>query len=313
MISVIMSTFREPIEYIRCAVDSIMNQTYQDIEFIIIVDDPENKGIISYLRDLENKDNRIIVSVNEKNCGLAESLNKAIMLSHGEYIARMDADDISEPDRLESELNLLLDKELDLVGCNICDIDEQGKLLNSAGTNYPTADNIIKKYLKADSAIPHPTWMVRREVYINSGMYQKFPAAQDYEFLTRIALENKKLGNVKEPKLRYRINGAGISSKKKVLQKTIQYYVRQNYRNGKKSSLKEFGEFLNSIEGEKKRAGLQKYYQSSAKLKLFLAEKKYFSFFAAGIITFMLSKEGRLVVFGVLNNKILKLKHKYEY
>lgn len=306
MISVIMSTYREPLKYVRESAASILNQTYQDIEFIIIVDDPNHEELIVYLKDLENADNRVKVVVNEVNCGLPESLNKAIKLSSGEYIARMDADDISEADRLEAELKFLQENNLDLVGCNIRNIDEDGHIINIRGTNYPVSDAAIKKYLKTNSAIPHPTWLVRRKVYIDSGMYQNFPAAQDYDFLTRIAIDNKKLGNLREPKFRYRINDSGISSKKKVLQKTIQHYIKQNYKKGKKSSLDNFYKFLNSKEGEKKKYGLKKYYEQSAKLKTLWKKRRYIEFLMLGTITFFFSDEGRGVVLNVIKEKFLE-------
>ena len=84
MISVIMSVYQEPVSYVEKSVDSILNQTVQDIEFIIIVDDPNNKKVIQYLQMCIEKDKRIKFYINEKNCGLTESLNRAIRYSKGE-------------------------------------------------------------------------------------------------------------------------------------------------------------------------------------------------------------------------------------
>ena len=111
MISVIMSTYKEIINHLDKAIDSILNQTIQEIEFIIIVDDPTNNTLIDYIQKKAREDSRIHYFVNDKNLGLAKSLNKAIQLSSGEYIARMDADDISYLDRLESELKLLKEND----------------------------------------------------------------------------------------------------------------------------------------------------------------------------------------------------------
>ena len=76
MISVVMSTYREPIKYIKESVNSILHQTYKDIEFIIIVDDPDNFELIQYLKNISHSDERIKLYINEKNIGLTASLNK---------------------------------------------------------------------------------------------------------------------------------------------------------------------------------------------------------------------------------------------
>ncbi len=100
-ISVIMSVYKEPEEQLRSSIESILKQTYSNFEFIIILDNPEEK----WREDLINSyhDNRIKFYVNEKNFGLTNSLNKALTYATGDYVARMDADDISMPDRLQNK------------------------------------------------------------------------------------------------------------------------------------------------------------------------------------------------------------------
>ena len=98
-ISVIMSTYKEPIEWIRRAIESILNQTYKNLEFIIVVDAPTYKELISLLNNYKDKDDRVKVVVNDSNIGLVESLNKALSLCNGSYVARMYADDKSLPER----------------------------------------------------------------------------------------------------------------------------------------------------------------------------------------------------------------------
>lgn len=115
LISIIMSAYREPLVWIRQAVDSVLNQTYKNIEFIIVVDDPDNTELIDYVTKREEQDPRITIHINEKNIGLAASLNRAIGLAKGEYIARMDADDISERDRLACQMKYLISHNLDLI------------------------------------------------------------------------------------------------------------------------------------------------------------------------------------------------------
>ena len=100
LISVLMCAYNEPMEYICQAVKSITEQTYRNIEFIIIIDHPDRRDIVLYLDGLA--DERIRYHINEKNMGLIASLNKGLQLCSGKLIARMDADDIAFPDRLAS-------------------------------------------------------------------------------------------------------------------------------------------------------------------------------------------------------------------
>ena len=313
LVSVIMSTYQEPLVWIDEAVSSIQNQTYQNFEFIIVVDDPDYKQLVGYILRKKKEDNRIIVHINERNKGLTESLNIAVKMAKGTYIARMDADDIAAPDRLECELDYLILNHLDLVGCNVRNIDEDGNVINHTGTKYPASDQIIKRYLKTNSAVVHPTWLVRKEVYNEMDMYRDFPACEDYEFLTRIALAGYRIGNVREVKQMYRINGKGISSTKKVMQKTSHYFAKCNYNAGRQSSLDEFYKFLNSDEGKKKQAGLVRYYEQSDKLKECYRNKQWGKLVTMGFGVFMRSKEGRTVITSTLMEKFLRIRYRKTY
>ena len=106
-ISVLMSVYHEPIDWLALSVDSILNQSFSDFEFIIIVDDPNNQEAINYIRQKEEEDNRIVLLINEENVGLTKSLNKGLKIAKGNYIARMDADDISYPERFEKQFTFM--------------------------------------------------------------------------------------------------------------------------------------------------------------------------------------------------------------
>ena len=129
MISVIMSTYNETAGELHGSINSILKQSYQDMEFIIINDNPERDDLKEILKSYENSDARISVIENKKNIGLAASLNAGIKKAKGEYIARMDADDISLPHRLEKELDFLKKNDLDLVSCFVIRMDEDGREL----------------------------------------------------------------------------------------------------------------------------------------------------------------------------------------
>ena len=123
LVTVIMPAYNCE-KYIREAIDSILNQTFIDFEFIIINDgskDRTNKILQSY------QDPRIVVINNKRNLGIVKSLNKGLKLAKGEYIARQDADDISLPERLMKQVKYLDSrKNIGLLGCGVIEIDEYG-------------------------------------------------------------------------------------------------------------------------------------------------------------------------------------------
>lgn len=302
MISVIMSTYNEPLEYIDAAVDSILNQTYRDIEYIIIVDNPDRKELVNFIRQKKVKDSRIKMVVNEMNIGLTASLNKGLAIASGKYIARMDADDISKSDRFEAQLALMERGNLDLVGCNVKDIDGNGDIVRKS-TNLPTVDRAIKKYLKIDSAVLHPTWLARREIFENN-LYIDFPACEDYELLTRLALQGRKFGNVSDPKLYYRLNNSGISSTKRVQQKVSKYFIANNYRRGRFSDLTSLRDYVNSVTGKKKHRALSRYYDALPTIKDNLKKHRIKGLIQiVGLLT--VSFEAKEILFNKLKKKII--------
>jgi len=110
-ISVVMTTYREPEEYLRKSIESILNQTFEDFEFIIVLDDPNNERNEKLIEEYAKKDNRIVFLKNERNLGRGASRNRAIDIAKGKYIAIIDADDIALPERLEKQFNFLEENE----------------------------------------------------------------------------------------------------------------------------------------------------------------------------------------------------------
>ena len=102
-ISVILSAYNEEERWFRKAVESILNQSFKEFELILILDNPNNELLDKIIKEYKEKDSRIIYIKNEKNLGLVESLNRGIKASSGLYIARMDADDIAKPTRIEKQ------------------------------------------------------------------------------------------------------------------------------------------------------------------------------------------------------------------
>ena len=257
-VSVIMSIYNEPIKYIEQSIGSMLKQTYENLEIILVLDNPENADAESFLNRVANKYKNIIFIKNASNCGLVRSLNKALDLCSGEYVARMDADDISYPQRIEEQVQYLNDNNLDLVGCNIENIDKNNSV--TATTFYPETNKKIKKYLFYASAMAHPTWLTKKCVYDMLNGYREIDACEDYDFLIRAAQKNVKMGVCQKILFRYRINDSGISSTKKVIQKCNFRYLRKMYRMGNSFSVEEYNDYLLSETYLKTYKKLEKYY-----------------------------------------------------
>lgn len=180
-ISVIMANFNG-MPYLKEAVKSILNQTHKDLEFMIVDDASTDK---SWEHLISLKDKRVKLIKNGKNLGLAASLNKALKASRGQYIARMDADDISLPKRLEKQLEFLeKNRHVDLCGTWADLIDENGQIIGEK--KFYTEDHKIKKALVIYSPIIHPTFFAKAKVFKElKGYNPNFEYAEDFEFLLR--------------------------------------------------------------------------------------------------------------------------------
>ena len=141
-ISVLMSVYNESEHILRSSISSILEQSYTDFEFIIINDNPKNNEINKVLMSV--KDSRVKIINNPNNLGLVKSLNKGLEVASGEYIARMDADDIAVRDRLQKQLSYLEKNNCDIVGSSILCINEDGSITGAQET-FPDDYHKIKR------------------------------------------------------------------------------------------------------------------------------------------------------------------------
>lgn len=207
-ISVIMPVYNGE-KYLREAIDSILNQTFSDFEFIIINDcsvDSTEDIIKSY------DDSRIVYIKNEKNLGVAGTLNKGLELAKGEFIARMDADDISLPTRFEKQIKFMEENpEVGVLGSNAIVFSETSEII----TNFPETEFEFIFNLFFSSQIIHPSVMVRRKL-IDDGLYKYNPrweGREDYA-LWLYLVKHTKLANFKEPLLKYRVHNLQVTQNK---------------------------------------------------------------------------------------------------
>lgn len=230
MISVIMSTYKEDERLLRESIESILNQTYRDFEYIIILDYPDNDVHKSVIEEYALKDDRIHFYINEKNMGLTDSLNRGLSLCHGEYIARMDADDISLPNRLERQMKYLEKNHYDLIGGITEMINENGSLLYSI-KSVPTDPKKINKALRYSQCIAHPTWLGKKEVFEKNAGYRHMPLCEDYDFTLRAVLNGFVISNLNEAVLKYRMTSNSISRSNLFEQYLYMSYITNEYKN----------------------------------------------------------------------------------
>lgn len=192
-VSVLMSVYNGE-RYLREAIDSILNQTFTDFEFIIVDDGStdDTGGILSSIHDA-----RLTVLRNDQNRGLTASLNRALSVARAPYVARMDADDLSEPNRLERQVEYLeTNQDVGLLGTATGRIDAHGRYLGLYLV-YTRTDGLYQRLLE-DNHFKHGSIVVRRELLERVGGYRlAFRYAQDYDLLLRLA-EHCELENLTE-------------------------------------------------------------------------------------------------------------------
>ena len=243
MISIIMSTYKEEETLLRESIESILNQTFKDFEFIIILDYPDNNLHKKIIEEYSKIDNRIRFFVNEKNLGLTGSLNRGLSLAKGEYIARMDADDISLPYRLERQLEYIKKNQYDLIGGITQMIYEDGNSIYSI-QKVPTDFNKIKKALRYGQCIAHPTWLGRKEVFDYLNGYRNIPLCEDFDFTLRVVLNGFKISNLNETVLKYRMTKNSISRNNLYDQYLYMKYITNEYSNGNIASVENAKEYV---------------------------------------------------------------------
>lgn len=202
-ISVIMGVYNQNDEKVlREAVDSMLNQTFKDFEFIIY-DDGSQPDAALILEKIEKIDPRIVLIGQEKNHGLAFSLNACIEQARGKYIARMDADDISDPNRLKVQFDFLeKNPQYSWCGCNARLLDENGIW----GLREMPEVPVEKDYLKYSPYI-HPTVMYRASLFEETEGYkvsEETLLCEDYEIFMRLRQMGKRGYNIQETLFTYR-------------------------------------------------------------------------------------------------------------
>lgn len=201
-------------QYIFETIQSVLNQTFTDFE-LLIVDDCSTDKTVAIIKEFD--DNRIQLTLKEKNTGYTDSLNYAISIAKGQYIARMDGDDICVSTRFEKQV-AFLDANPNIILC--------GSAIQIIGTNtvlrHPSNHEAIKVKLCFGTAFCHPSVMGRVEVFQANPYDKKYEPAEDYDLWTRLVFQGQ-LANLEEVLLLYRVHDNQVSTAKSEYQTTVGY------------------------------------------------------------------------------------------
>ena len=225
-ISLIMSVYNGE-DYLAETVESVLCQTFTEWEFIII-NDCSTDNTSKILAEYASKDARVKVHTNETNLRLPSSLNKALSLAEGKYIARMDADDICMPDRLQKQYDFMeANPNVDLSSCRFLTL--KNGVYSSGGCGGKGDSESIKALLLVTNPILHPGIIAKADVIKELGYDKNFTCTEDMELWTRFVLNNKRVEILSEYLMIYRLHDKQITETTLDKQKNEVIKIQKTY------------------------------------------------------------------------------------
>lgn len=289
LISVLIPVYNVE-KYIAAALNSICNQAYRNLQ-IIVIDDCSTDNTYQIAKKIAESDSRILLLKNEKNSKIVKTLNYGLEFATGDFIARMDGDDISSPERLEKQLKFLLENpEYSLVGSHVYTIDEYDNVIGKL--KLPVGDNKLNKVITYSSPVLH-IWLARSSVYSSLKGYREIPGAEDYDFLLRMSTEGFKFTNLDSYEYSVRVRDGNTTSTIGFNQRLMSNYVIDLYYSRLKNNMDEFStDSVNVYLAKYAKHKLNfdksnKYLREAFKYK---AEKKYLKMFFLVFLTVVTSK-----------------------
>lgn len=266
LISVLIPVYNVEL-FVFDAVNSICAQTYKNLE-IIVVDDCSTDRTYEVVEEIKKNDNRIKLFRNKENLKIAKTLNFALLQVTGEFIARMDGDDFSEPTKIEKQyLFLKNNPEFVLVGTNYILEDESGKEISR--THYLSDFSKIKKILRYESPVAH-IWLTTRKIYDEIGEY-RMSGVEDYDFLLRLVSKGFKISNLEEYLYKVRLrNGNTISTMGLKQRKSAEFAYKLYKERILKNNYDSYSDSLYKAETLVSEANLLKFKKSSKYYNSFL-------------------------------------------
>lgn len=208
--------------YIKDAINSLLKQTYNNIE-IIIINDGSNDNTENIIFSFNS--NKIKYIKLDKNSGISNALNIGILNANGNYIARMDSDDISTEFRIEKQLEYLKKNDLDIIGCSSKNIG-----LNQESWIVESKPSHIDVILFFGNPFPHSSVMCKSECFKNNIYSDKYPYAEDYALWTHFSRLGYKFGNLNEILILYRIHVSQSSKLQNNIQQNSLKILKEKHR-----------------------------------------------------------------------------------
>lgn len=227
LISVVMPVYNGE-KYLKESIESILNQSYKNFEFIII-DDASTDDSLKIIKKYAKKDKRIKLLQNKTNLKEPKSRNRGFAIARGKYISIMDADDISLSNRFELQLRAFKnDKNLSVCGGAIDIIDDQGFIIGKR--SYPKTTEEIKRTLSIRSPFANPSVMFKKLILKKVGFYDEtFFSSNDYDFWFRVINKGYRTKNLEKPLIKYRIHKQ--QSKYTVLKDELKNTIKIQFKN----------------------------------------------------------------------------------
>ena len=226
LVSVLMPVYNVE-AYISKALRSLQQQTMQDFE-IVAVNDGSTDRTLEVLTDAALRDPRIKVQGMVSNSGIVAALNHGLQFCHSAFIARLDGDDLAEPDRLQKQVSFLQSHpRIALVSSATLSIDEQDRVLGKSPV--PTSESAITRTMLLSTPCLH-TWLARRELYDRLQGYRPMPGAEDFDFLLRAVTAGFHIANLPDCLTRMRLRSGNTASTAGLRQRKAHQYVVQLYR-----------------------------------------------------------------------------------
>lgn len=242
LVSVIIPVYNGGV-YLKDCIESILNQTYINIE-VIIIDDGSTDNSLDTIQYYQQMDSRLVV-ISRENKGLIFSLNEAISVAKGSLIARMDSDDIAYPDRIAKQVNFMEENvEIDLLGLQALKIDKDG--IEIGRLKRPTGSKAINTFSLINSPVIHPGVMIRSSVLKDDFYNDNDLYVEDYAAWLRLN-NGHNIANLNDVLLKYRVHEESISQSKKQEQYLSSCVIRKKYFN---DDIFNFGDEIDKISNQ---------------------------------------------------------------
>lgn len=230
-VAILLPAYNEEEKLLRQSIESMLSQTWHDFRLYFILDNPLNQKAITLGHEYAEQDARFAFVQNERNLGLVNSLNRIIRQTSEPLIARMDADDIALPTRLDAELALMEKYDLDFSMSAASIIKPDGETIQGRKLPLLLPDAVAEATKHTNISI-HSTWLLKRVVYERLGGYRQINYCEDLDFLMRAIQAGFRVGRHPDSLLAYRLRSDSISQSYTYEQGTRARFLHKRYSHG---------------------------------------------------------------------------------